>query len=33
MNAPNWEVRRTAAFLLREFGGDEGLQGAGAAPH
>ena len=28
MNAPNWEVRRTAAFLLREFGGAEGLQGA-----
>jgi hypothetical protein len=26
MNAPNWEVRRTAAFLLREFGGSEGLQ-------
>ena len=25
MNAPNWEVRRTAAFLLREFGGSEGL--------
>ena len=25
MNAPNWEVRRTAAFLLREFGGNEGL--------
>ena len=28
MSAPNWEVRRTAAFLLREFGGSEGLQGA-----
>jgi hypothetical protein len=26
MNAPNWEVRRTAAFLLREFGGKEGLK-------
>ena len=26
MNAPNWEVRRTAAFLLREFGGSEGLR-------
>jgi hypothetical protein len=26
MNAPNWEVRRTAAFLLREFGGSEGLK-------
>jgi len=26
MNAPNWEVRRTAAFLLREFGGTEGLK-------
>jgi hypothetical protein len=26
MNAPNWEVRRTAAFLLREFGGGEGLK-------
>ena len=26
MNAPNWEVRRTAAFLLREFGGAEGLK-------
>jgi HEAT repeat protein len=26
MNAPNWEVRRTAAFLLREFGGAEGLR-------
>ncbi|MCA1570414.1 MAG: HEAT repeat domain-containing protein, partial [Chloroflexi bacterium] len=25
MHAPNWEVRRTAAFLLREFGGSEGL--------
>ena len=25
LNAPNWEVRQTAAFLLREFGGDEGL--------
>ena len=25
MNAPNWEVRRTAAYLLREFGGSEGL--------
>lgn len=26
MQAPNWEVRRTAAFLLREFGGSEGLK-------
>ena len=26
MSAPNWEVRRTAAFLLREFGGAEGLR-------
>ncbi len=26
MSAPNWEVRRTAAFLLREFGGEEGLK-------
>ncbi len=26
MNAANWEVRRTAAFLLREFGGAEGLR-------
>jgi HEAT repeats/PBS lyase HEAT-like repeat len=26
MNATNWEVRRTAAFLLREFGGAEGLK-------
>lgn len=26
MQAPNWEVRRTAAFLLREFGGSEGLR-------
>ena len=26
MNAANWEVRRTAAFLLREFGGSEGLR-------
>ncbi len=26
MSAPNWEVRRTAAFLLREFGGTEGLK-------
>jgi hypothetical protein len=26
MHAPNWEVRRTAAFLLREFGGTEGLK-------
>ena len=26
MSAPNWEVRRTAAFLLREFGGSEGLK-------
>ena len=25
LNAPNWEVRQTAAFLLREFGGTEGL--------
>lgn len=26
MNAFNWEVRRTAAYLLREFGGAEGLR-------
>ncbi len=26
MAAPNWEVRRTAAYLLREFGGTEGLK-------
>lgn len=26
MSAQNWEVRRTAAFLLREFGGAEGLR-------
>jgi hypothetical protein len=26
LNAGNWEVRRTAAFLLREFGGAEGLK-------
>ena len=26
MSAANWEVRRTAAFLLREFGGTEGLK-------
>jgi HEAT repeat protein len=26
MNAPNWDVRRTAAYLLREFGGSEGLR-------
>lgn len=26
MSAPNWEVRRTAAFLLREFGGSEGFK-------
>lgn len=26
MNAPNWEVRRTAAYLLREFGGAESLE-------
>jgi hypothetical protein len=26
MHASNWEVRRTAAFLLREFGGSEGLK-------
>ncbi len=26
MHAPNWEVRRTAAYLLREFGGTEGLR-------
>jgi HEAT repeat protein len=25
MSAANWEVRRTAAYLLREFGGAEGL--------
>jgi hypothetical protein len=26
MHAANWEVRRTAAYLLREFGGAEGLK-------
>jgi hypothetical protein len=26
MNASNWEVRRTAVYLLREFGGSEGLK-------
>ena len=26
MQATNWEVRRTAAYLLREFGGAEGLK-------
>lgn len=26
MTASNWEVRRTAAYLLRQFGGSEGLQ-------
>ena len=26
MNAANWEVRRTAAYLLREFGGSAGLK-------
>ena len=26
MNAASWQVRRTAAFLLREFGGAEGLK-------
>lgn len=26
MNADNWEVRRTAAYLLREFGGAESLE-------
>jgi hypothetical protein len=26
LNAANWELRRTAAFLLREFGGAEGLK-------
>lgn len=25
LNAPSWEVRRTAAYLLREFGGTEAL--------
>jgi len=25
LDAPNWEVRRTAAFLLRQFGGTESL--------
>lgn len=25
LNAPNWEVRRTAAYLLSEFGGSENL--------
>jgi HEAT repeat protein len=26
MSSPSWEVRRTAAYLLREFGGTEGLK-------
>ncbi len=26
LDAPNWEVRRTAAFLLRHFGGTESLE-------
>ena len=26
LNAKSWEIRRTAAFLLREFGGAEGLK-------
>ena len=26
MNATNWEVRRTAAYLLREFGGSDALR-------
>jgi HEAT repeat protein len=26
MNATNWEMRRTAAYLLREFGGSEALR-------
>jgi HEAT repeat protein len=26
MHSTNWEVRRTAAYLLREFGGTEGLK-------
>jgi hypothetical protein len=26
MHAPNWELRRTAAYLLRQFGGSEGLK-------
>ena len=26
MSSANWEVRRTAAYLLREFGGTEGLK-------
>jgi hypothetical protein len=26
MHSSNWEVRRTAAYLLREFGGSEGLK-------
>jgi len=26
LNAQSWEVRRTAAFLMREFGGAEGLK-------
>ena len=25
LDAPDWEVRQTAAFLLRQFGGNEGL--------
>ena len=27
LHAPNWEVRQTAAFLLREFAGAEGMPG------
>src|SRR4029078_9959765 len=33
MNAANWEVRRTAALLLREFGGARGLRGVQALLH
>ena len=29
LDAPDWEVRQTAAFLLGEFGGDEGLDELG----
>ena len=30
LHAPNWEVRQTAAFLLREFAGAEGMPGLDA---
>ena len=33
LHAPEWEVRQTAAFLLREFGGSEGLRGTSTPAH